>query len=186
MIYLSFICRVNLGFGWKRLLIFSTIMVIHSHSDTHRGSHGNVSFHFLLTYACLHAFWLHFFSLGSFHFYDWLAKLISYSVLCLRRSDIPSTAIKQRGRIDGQERDAETLRIWMLCPPLNWSDACGKTNAFIVIYISAPYRYVLLRNLEIWSITFEEMPFNFTTIYCMSFCEGNRISSPPKEECREV
>lgn len=116
-------------------------MVIHSHSDTHHGSHGNVSFHFLLTYACLHAFWLHFFSLGSFHFYDWLAKLISYSVLCLRHSDIPSTAIKQRGRIDGQERDAETLRIWVFCPPLNWSDACGKTNAFIVIYISAPYRY---------------------------------------------
>jgi len=121
----TFICRVNLGFGWKNLLIYSTIMAMHSHSDMHHGSHGNVSFHLLLTYACLHAFWLHFFSLGSFHFYDWLAKLISYSVLCLRRSDIPSTAIKQRGRIDGQERDAETLRIWMFCPPLNWSDACG-------------------------------------------------------------
>lgn len=109
----------------KRLLIYFTVVVIHSHSDAHRGSHGNASFHFLLTYACLHAFWLHFFSLGSSQLYDWLAKLISYSVLCLRRSDVPSAAIKRQGRADGQERDARTLRISTFRPSLNWSDVFG-------------------------------------------------------------
>lgn len=178
----------NLGFGWKHLLIYSSTVVIHSHSDTHCGSHGNVSFNFLLTYAFLHALWLHFFSLGSSQFYDWLAKLISYSVLCLRRSDIPSTAIKQRGRIDGQERDAETLRIWMFCPPLNWSDACGWANVFIVIYISASYTYSgsalrQPRNLinYVWGDAFK-----LTSSYCMSYCEGNSITFLTKEWCREV
>lgn len=165
-------------------------MAIDSHSDAHSGSHGNVSFHFLLTYACLHAFWLHFFSLGSFHFYDWLAKLISYSVLCLRRSDIPSTAIKQRGRIDGQERDAETLRIQMFCPPLNWSNACGWANVFSVIHIWAPYRYiqqVFLGNLEVWSITFWGRAFQpYYNLLYEIFVRENSISSPTKQGCREV